>query len=390
MRKQNHLLIFLLLSIIFSSSCSKDDLHGPPPPYQAVPPSTVTPTPASSTPPPPVGIRNMINAQLTAFGNLSQKRSDIAVASAGNKILFAGGSISYDVFSSRVDIFNIATSSWSTAELSQPRTRIATAVLNGNIYFAGGYAGTAVTGFSSRIDIYNTETNTWSIANLGEISALMSGASAGNKVAFASGRIAHIYDASTNAWGRAVLSERPGEGYCCAGGVGGIAATAIGDVIYFAGGEGWDVHKAIDIYNTATNQWSTSSLDEYKGFAAAIAVGNTNYWAGGYTYSPNGDNLSRQVEIRNMVSGSSTFGSLFQGNKSFSAVRRNDTIIFFTGSGAIKNKFDVYDINSNTWSIGVLPEDIEEAGIISVNNTVYVAGGKVNGSLSDQIRKLEI
>lgn len=73
-------------------------------------------------------------------------------------------------------------------------------------------------------------------------------------------------------------------------------ATAVGNTIYFAGGEGWDVHKAIDIYNTATNTWTNSNLIEYKGFGAGIAVGNINYWAGGETYN-GGYYFSDKVEI---------------------------------------------------------------------------------------------
>ncbi len=218
----------------------------------------------------------------------------------------------------------------------------------------------------------------------------MSGAAAGNKVVFASGVTAHIYNNSTNKWSTAPLSERPGEGNCCQSMVGGIAATVIGNTIYFAGGLGSDVHKAIDIYNTEANTWSKSFLNEYKGAPAGIAVDNINYWAGGDTLGTGrGYGISSQVEIRDMVSGSVTFGNLFQGNAHFSAVQKKDTIVFFTGRGAIKNKFDIYAINSNNWSIGLLPENIEGAAIITVNNTIYVAGGKVNGILSNQLRKLE-
>jgi N-acetylneuraminic acid mutarotase len=377
MAKQNHLLIFLLGLSIFSNSCTKDKLRIGPPPAPILPPTPLT------------AVRNTINAQLVQAGNLSQARNNIAVASAGTQILFAGGSISPGVYSSRVDIYDISSGTWSTAELSQARSGIATAVLDKKIYFAGGFSATNSNSFSSRVDIYDSQTNTWTTANLRKVEALMAGASAGNKVVFASGATAHIYDALSGAWTTAPLSERPGEGYCCQEGVGGIAATVIGNNIYFAGGEGWDLHKAIDIYNTATNQWSTSSLSEYKGFAAGIAIGNTNYWAGGNSYFTRGYALSQQVEIRDMTSGLSTISNLFQGNAGFSAVQKNDTIIFFTGSGAEKNKFDIYDVKTKTWSIGLLPENIEGAAIISVNNTIYVAGGKVNGVLSNQVRKLE-
>ncbi len=54
-----------------------------------------------------------------------------------------------------------------------------------------------------------------------------------------------------------------------------------------------------------------------------------------------------------------------------------------------RNKFDIYYIATNSWSVGVLPVTIYGASIISVNNTICVAGGKVNGVLSKQVWKLE-
>lgn len=377
MKVQMQTLILLLILAFFTNSCTKDKVGVNPSP---------TPTPTPTPTPVPGPGRQHINVQLIPTGSLSQARSSIAVASAGNKILFAGGSISQSVHSSRVDIYDISTSSWSTGELSQARVGIASAVLDKKIFFAGG-DGSGQTTVSSRVDIYNTETNTWTTTDLGNVNALMAGASAGNKVVFASGVRAHIYDALQNTWSTAGLSERRGEPNCCLG-VGGIAATVIGNSIYFAGGEGWEVHSAIDIYNTSTNQWSTSQLNEPKGFAAGIAVGNVNYWAGGHTYVVD-YTLSDGVEIKDMISGMSRIEYLFQPNSRFSAVQKNDTIIFFTGSGAVKNKFDIYDTKTKVWSIGVLPENVEDASIISVNNTIYVAGGKVNGVLSNQVRKLE-
>ena len=50
---------------------------------------------------------------------------------------------------------------------------------------------------------------------------------------------------------------------------------------------------------------------------------------------------------------------------------------------------DIYDPISNTLSVGVLPATIEAASIISVNNTIYVAGGMVNGVGTNLVWKLE-
>ena len=192
-----------------------------------------------------------------------------------------------------------------------------------------------------------------------------------------------IYDALTNTWSVAALTETY---------LAGMSATTIGSKIYFAGGTGyWSVFdynstSKIDIYDAASNSWSQSSLSEPRGFHAAIAVNNKIYWAGGDTLYGNNTN---SVEIRDANTQTSTFACLFQPNRVFDAVLKNNKIVFFTGEGEVKNKFDIYDLTTNTWSIGVLSQNIEGASIISVNNIIYVAGGSVNGVLSNQVWKLE-
>ena len=364
--RQKYLFILIAITVLFS--CRKEK-------------KTTVPLPV---PTPPPASRMIINAQLLSLGNLSQVRGDIAVGSAGNKIVYAGGLVAPNFYSSRVDIFDITTNRWEKAELSQARSAIATATLGKKIYFAGGVDNGRL---SSRVDIYNTETNERTTSELPSGNQHLAGAASGNKVVFAGGAEANILDITTNTWSTASLSEKAGEGNCCQNEVDGISASVIGSTIYFAGGLGWDVHNTIDIYNSSNNTWSTSLLADYKGYAASVAVGNTNYWAGGYTFSSGTYGLTDMVEIR-ANNGGSTLGTLFQKNGQFSAVQKNDSIIFFTGLGAEKNKFDVYDISNKNWLIGKLPQFIEGAAIISVDNKVYIAGGKVNGSPTDEVWKL--
>lgn len=346
--------------------------------------------------------RPLINAQLVPVGTLSQTRFRIAVASSGNKVLFAGGNLpdgSYSLGTSRVDIYDRVTNTWSTAELSQGRGGMATVVLGNKIFFGGGYKDGNRT--SSRVDIYDAATNTWTTDNLSLDRTEMAAAAAGNKVLFAGGVHAEdgywfggttftervdIYDAVTNTWSAAALSEHIRAS---------MSATVIGGKIYFAGGTGnWSLYdlgstSKIDIYDVASGSWSQSSLSEGRGFHASIAVNNKNYWAGGL----NGDgNPKNSVEIRDANTQTSTTACLFQPNTDFKAVLQNNKIIFFTGPSQYvgqTNKFDIYDIATNTWSIGLLPVNIESAAIISVNNIIYVAGGYVNGVLSNQVWKLE-
>ena len=85
-----------------------------------------------------------------------------------------------------------------------------------------------------------------------------------------------------------------------------------------------------------------------------------------------------------------TIDTLFQENASFSAALRNDTIVFFTGTGKIKDKFDIYSTTAKTWSIGILPFRINESDIFSSNNSLFVAGGKLfNEKYYDKLWKLD-
>ena len=355
--------------------------------------------------------RPQVAAQLIAVNNLSIARGSMTIASAGNKILYAGGytgsASSGWQFYSRVDIFDINTNTWTTSELSQARWGMATAVLGNKIFFAGGVS--AVGTYTTRVDIYDAAANTWSASELSSGGTEITGAAAGDKVLFAGGvrglvsysKIVDIYDNSTGTWSTTSLN-RPGDAV-------GMTATVIENKIYFAGDASdwwaWDfgtISSTINIYDAVTNTWATSDMTMPRGYLAGIAVGNKNYWAGGLYQQPqtNSGPFTNLVEIRDMSTGTPSFGCLFQPNAFFSAVEKTNKIVFFTsGIGnspsswqeipRVLNKFDIYDITTGSWSIGVLPVNIYGSNIISVNNTIYVAGGYVNDALSSQVWKLE-
>ena len=338
------------------------------------------------------GIRSLVNAQLVPVGILSQARAYMAVSSVASKILFAGGESAAGI-DSRVDIYDILSNTGTTAELSQARNSMGAVTYGNKIFFAGGKTSTSLT---SRIDIYDLTTSSWSTHEL-SIPRTPSAATAADKIVFAGGVDAFslneygiagvdIYNASTNTWSTSAQGGGRQIG----------ATTSYGNKIYFAGGyENVGLYNEIDIYDAVSNSWSSSSLSQYKAAIAGIAVDNKIYWAGGDVYNfPGG---GQTVEIRDINTQTTSFACLFQpnagdnygANSAFDAVIKNNKIVFFTGQGAVKNKFDIYDITTNTWSIGVLAQNIEGAAIISVNNTIYVAGGFVNGVLSKQVWKLE-
>ncbi len=339
--------------------------------------------------------RPHVNAQLIPVGTLSQARGAMAVASAGNTILFAGGSTNLGK-SSRVDIYDITTQSWSTAELSEARTHIS-AVASGNKIFFGGGEISDGTFPTKTVDIYDASTNTWSVAALSEPGKDMATAAAGNKVFFAGGEggfaassrenraeTVDIYDLNTSTWSVAHLSEPR---YKL------ISAVAVNDKVYFAGGYvflgdyfNWFASDKIDIYDITTSSWSTSTLYEGKMECAAISAGDKIFWAGGITGNGNDQtgHLSCVVEIKDVNAGSSI--AYLSNPGAFQAFLKDGKIVFFGGG----NTFDIYNLTTGMWSIGVLPAGIDYVySSIGVNNTIYVVAAIVNGVLSNQVWKLE-
>jgi len=117
-------------------------------------------------------------------------------------------------------------------------------------------------------------------------------------------------------------------------------------------------------------------MNESLAYRAAINVADKIFWAGGSSFEgANSYRLSSTVEIRDVNTQTSSFSCLFQPNARFKAVTKDNKIIFFTGEGAVKNKFDIYNLTSNTWSVGTLSTSFQnvQTAIISINNIIYVA-----------------
>jgi len=323
--------------------------------------------------------RPVIQARLVQVGSLSIGRNWISSATAGNKLLFAGGNSESGLsftYSSRVDIYDLEKKTWSTAELTVPeRQGMAVATVGNKILFAGGgdNDGNVRT---SRVDIYDASHNTWTTAELSQPRIYLAAATLGDKVYFAGGAntsvssVVDIFDNATNTWSTASLSQARV----------GLSATTAGNKIYFAGGaaeiNGYQVVvPTIDVFDGTTNSWSTSTMKEPKTGMASIAVANKIFWASGsISFAP--PTLSDLVEIRDLNTGLSSFSCML-ARSSPAAVIKDDNIIFFTGYGYDPNgtQFEIYNITTNTWSAAMLDRPIFGATIISVNNTVYVTGG---------------
>lgn len=329
------------------------------------------------------GERPLINVQLTPIGTLSQPREGISAAAAGNKILFVGSG------SARVDIFDVAANTWSTAELSSERVSMGIIAAGNKVFFAGGQDGD---GYSSNVvDIYDVGTNTWYLSQLSRSADGLATATTGNKVFFAGGNwgvyaasTVDIYNLTTNTWSTANLSTPRNF----------ITAVSATDKVYFTGGDPWtgQASSVIDIYDNKTGVWSTSSLQVPRAYHAAVAVNNVLYFAGGK--SSHNTQPMCSVETLHTKTGARTSMSLSGPGWFFDEGQNvvvNDSKLIFQKYDAPSGSstLDIYDIQTNTWSVGILPMNLNGPAIISVNNTIYVAGGSIDGVLSDKVWRLE-
>ena len=392
------MIFFLFIAFVFSS-CSKIETKRTN--------STIYPPPPPTTPSIVVcENRSVINATLVPVGNLSSARINAQCASAGNKILFIGGWHSGQNWWNEpvpVDIYDISSNTWSTHFLvpEDPQFthfRFGAGVASvGNKIFIGGGGDAFGDNQSSKVDIYNASTNTWSIQHLSADRQGLAAATVGDKVLFAGGfgypyggsawgefNTVDIYDNTTNTWSTARLSEARME----------LTATTSGNKIYFAGGRsGTHVSKTVDIYDASSNSWSVSSLQYPRVGVGSIAVDDKIYWAGGAHSLTNSwwTNNNNNVEILNTSTGVSTVACM-TGRRNITAVKKDDNIVFFTGDqndSSNGTDFEIYNTTKDTWSVGRLNQKVFNAAVISINNTIYVAGGTDGNTYFNQVWKLE-
>lgn len=355
--------------------------------------------------------RPQVPAQLIPVATLSQARFSISVISAGNKIFFAGGATNGPngnfVPTSRVDIWDLTSNTWTTAELCIGRYMIGCAVAGNKLFFAGGEVGDGTWPVDS-VDIYDISTNSWSVMHLSVAGHEVAATSVGNKVLFAGGdeglnansnllraKTVDIYDLNTNTWSTSQLSQWKRGGQC---------AVTANNKVYIAGGETWVFSPGgnywypsdtIDIYDNATNTWSTRSMIEGKVYLSGIFFNNKIYWAGGFTGINTTYHESCLVEEMNINGSASTANYLykpaqFDNDQGTNAVVSGSKIVYLRPYEDDRDKFDIYDVATNTWSIGILPQLIPAgASVICVNGIIYVAGGVLNGVNTNQVYKLQ-
>jgi len=300
----------------------------------------------------------------TFIANLSEARTDMAIAFANNKILVAGGWNGRYALNA-IDIIDLTTSTVSSKPLSIARYGIGAVASGNKIYLAGGQGPYTTTNL---IDIYDANIDSFSAMTLSSARGFTAAASVGNIVIFAGGSTGSpgassrvdIYNTTTKTWKTAELTEARYN----------MGVAVVGSKVVFAGGRtASGPSKTVDIYDYSTNTWTTNELAEPRYDVEAVVLNNKIYFAGGSITA---------VEILDM--NTNQWSQIILSEKKFDIKIgvSNNKIAFIGGAYYYfdySKKIEIYDPATKTWTYQYMNIDLISEAVISVGNYIYSAGG---------------
>jgi N-acetylneuraminic acid mutarotase len=228
---------------------------------------------------------------------------------------------------------------WSYTNLSEPKDRIGTAVLGSKAYFGGG------------------EDN-----NGDPVSTV------------------EIYDIKKEGWDPMISFQVPRMH---------PAGVACDTKIIFAGGGNINTMASfneVDIWDTATKQWTYEHLLEPRVFLSAVSKGNIVLFAGGTNFG----NATDLVEILDVSDNTWTYASLTEPRSSMGAAVTGDLAFFAGGYKDVQQQVsdivDIYNFNTKTWSTAVLSQARAFLTAVALGDIVMFAGGTdANNQASDRV-----
>jgi len=273
------------------------------------------------------------------------------------------------------------------------RQELQPAKLGTKIYVVGGMNGTSFQDMEvlSSVEVYDTVTDSWTaVTSIPNARHHIATASTGGKF-YASGGMTgqfssewkerdylHEYDPDTNVWTElASMPTARGE----------HLAVAFGGKIYFIGGR-FDLGRdsnANEVYDPATDSWDTraSMPTARRSFAVAV-LDSLIYVIGGRhldgpslsdlatveAYSPDSDTWYSRAELP-FPRGALALGVLHDKLYAIGGE-------YFTGQGGVYEHNQQYDPVADHWSdVESMPRPAHGTGAVTINNTIYVAGGGV-------------
>ena len=318
------------------------------------------------------------------FGTLTIARTLIDVVSYGDKVYFGGGkygSFADPQYTKTVNVYNNATNTWSTLNLSTNREVGGAGAAGGKILFAGGTGRVDIAGpvyMYNKVDIFDAVTGAKSNGKLSKARSNIAVGSSGNKVVFAGGwywdmmysvlpsNNVDIYDASTGIWTKTTLSKKREN----------IGVATVGNKIIFAGGTGtMGDMKNVDVYDVSTNTWQTSMLPVARSAMRSAVVGTKAYFAGGPSGAVNA------VYIYNTLTNTWSTISMPTLLTGFSMSVINNKIYFaggtIPGTSIYSNLVQIYDPASGTWANEYLSLARTGVAAATVGLKGFFAGGTI-------------
>lgn len=324
-----------------------------------------------------------LNAQRDS-ATLSLARFYLSAATAGDKVLFAGGGTRGFQPSDVVDIYDVKTGQWETSRLSAPRHGTAAVSVGQKIYIAGGYH-LKTKEESDVVDIYDVSDKTWTSARLSQARHNIAAVAVGNKILFAGGGVSvlgtnlgissdviDMYDVPAKTWSVQKLSI-PRDW---------ISSVTHAGKAYFAGGYGPDEKASarIDVYDSATDTWDTLSLPAARFALSAVSASGRLLFAGGQTET---NEYMQRVDIWDPAKRAWSRAELSAPRVRIVAGALCDKVIFAGGGtldwetrfiNSASDVVDIYDLKTDTWSTDRLSfKGCTAAGIVCDNK--FLTGG---------------
>jgi hypothetical protein len=317
-----------------------------------------------------------ITTQNSTTGLLSLGRNAIKVATAKNIAYFGGGqygSFADPVYTKNVDVYNFGTNTWTLKKLSKAREVGAAASIANKILFAGGRD--ALTMYNT-VDIFDVATGALTAAKLSKARTNIAVGINGSKVVFAGGwffdfnynrpasDVVDIYDAATNTWSTAVLSQKRQE----------ISVASVGNKIVFAGGlPNSGVSNKVDIYDASNNTWSTATLSAPRYAMTVNVIANKAYFASGV-------GASNRIDVYDADLNAWTVLTMPYNLASAAGAVVNGKQLFYAGgydpsTYAVSNAVQTYNTISNTWTTGVISQARAGSNVVSIATLTLFAGG---------------
>jgi hypothetical protein len=217
---------------------------------------------------------------------------------------------------------------------------------------------------STRIDIYDISTDSWTITELPDLQFGNDqegiAVAAGNKAYFCGGDrrdIIYVYDVINNSWSTEKLTVNRGD----------YAAAFVGNKLFIAGIS--LTPNIVDVYDVSTGTWSLTTLSEGRSSLKAATFNNKAFFAGGWLAGQSTalvdiyDNSTQKWSIT-YLSGPTVLDAIAPLGQSLLFFGPNDHI-------------DIYDPSLNNWSMAELTQNFTyDKQIISIGGEVYISKGK--------------